>query len=63
MIPLQGTSGDADFQYIDVWSSTFTWGGGPLPEAGDFVVVPTGQTLILDTDTPVLKFLLIQGLL
>ncbi|XP_078617899.1 fibrocystin-L-like [Branchiostoma floridae x Branchiostoma japonicum] len=55
------TQDNADYWYIDRWSSVFTWGGGPLPEAGDFVVVPAGQTLLLDTDTPVLKMLLIEG--
>lgn len=49
------------FWYIDVWSSPFTWGGGPLPREGDFVVIPRGQTLVLDTITPVLAYLLIQG--
>ncbi|CAH1226877.1 PKHD1L1 [Branchiostoma lanceolatum] len=51
----------ADFWYIDVWSSPYTWGGGPLPEAGDLVAVPKGMTLLLDVTTPVLKVLLIQG--
>ncbi|XP_066278772.1 fibrocystin-L-like [Branchiostoma lanceolatum] len=55
------TQDNADYWYIDRWSSVFTWGRGPLPEAGDFVVVPAGQTLLLDTDTPVLKMLLIEG--
>ena len=50
-----------EFWYVDLWSSRFTWGGGPLPEEGDFVVIPRGQTLILDTVTPVLGYLLIQG--
>lgn len=58
----QGSAGDADFEYIDIWSSPFTWGGGPLPEKGDFVVIPAGMTLLLDIDTPVLSFLLIQGI-
>ena len=49
------------FWYVDLWSSRFTWGGGPLPREGDFVVIPEGQTLVLDTTTPVLAYLLIQG--
>ena len=52
---------NADFTYIDLWSSVWTWGGGPLPVEGDLVVIPKGQTVLLDTDTPVLKMLLIQG--
>lgn len=53
--------GDADFFYIDVWSSRFTWGGLSPPEKGSFAVITKGQTILLDTDTPVLKMLLIQG--
>ena len=49
------------FWYVDLWSSPFTWGGGPLPQEGDFVVIPKGQTLVLDTTTPILGYLLIQG--
>ncbi|KAL3886657.1 hypothetical protein ACJMK2_026637 [Sinanodonta woodiana] len=49
------------FYYVDRWSSSFTWGGGPLPAAGEMVIIPKGQTILLDTDTPVLSMLLIQG--
>ena len=49
------------FEYVDLWSSRYTWGGGSLPVEGDFVIVPSGQTLVLDIRTPVLKILLIQG--
>ncbi|CAL8293184.1 unnamed protein product [Merluccius merluccius] len=51
----------ADFFYIDRWSSPFTWGGLPPPEKGMFVVITMGQTILLDESTPVLKMLLIQG--
>ena len=51
----------ADFEYIDVWSSQFSWGGLPPPVEGDMVVIPKDMTILLDTDTPVLKMLLIQG--
>lgn len=44
-----------------MWSSNYTWGGGPTPGAGEFVLVPASQTLLLDEDTAVLKMLLIQG--
>ena len=44
-----------------MWSSNYTWGGAAPPAAGEFVVIPAGMTLLLDTDTPVLSFLLIQG--
>uniref|UniRef100_A0A3Q3JRM8 Polycystic kidney and hepatic disease 1 (autosomal recessive)-like 1 n=1 Tax=Monopterus albus TaxID=43700 RepID=A0A3Q3JRM8_MONAL len=52
---------NADFFYIDVWSSPFTWGGLSPPETGSFAVITKGQTILLDTNTAVLKMLLIQG--
>lgn len=45
----------------DVWSSNFTWGGLSVPGKGSLVVVPRGQTLMIDQDTEVLEMLLIQG--
>uniref|UniRef100_A0A3B4ZZ57 PKHD1 like 1 n=1 Tax=Stegastes partitus TaxID=144197 RepID=A0A3B4ZZ57_9TELE len=52
---------NADFFYVDVWSSRFTWGGLSPPEKGSFAVITKNQTILLDTSTPVLKMLLIQG--
>ncbi|XP_061122944.1 PKHD1 like 1, tandem duplicate 1 [Syngnathus typhle] len=52
---------NASYFYIDVWSSKYTWGGLPPPETGSLAVVTKGQTILLDTSTPVLKMLLIQG--
>ena len=49
------------FYYVDLWSSQYTWGGEGLPREGDFVIVPAGQTLVLDIRTPILSILLIQG--
>ena len=54
-------SNDVYFYYVDLWSSVFTWGGTQLPVEGDFVIVGAGQTLVLDTVTPILRILLIQG--
>ena len=51
----------ADFQYIDVWSSVYSWGGVRLPEEGDMVVIPETMTVLLDVTTPTIKFLLING--
>ena len=61
-----GTNGaavqeNADFYYVDVWSSKYSWGGRDPPEEGSFVVIEKGQTMVLDMDTPVLAFLLIKG--
>ncbi|KAK9957826.1 hypothetical protein ABG768_012036 [Culter alburnus] len=52
---------NATFFYIDVWSSPYTWGGLSPPDEGTFAVITPGQTILLDTSTPVLKMLLIQG--
>ncbi|KAG2464816.1 PKHL1 protein, partial [Polypterus senegalus] len=52
---------NADFFYIDVWSSPYTWGGETPPDDGSFAVITPGQTILLDTSTAVLKMLLIQG--
>ncbi|XP_045717230.1 fibrocystin-L [Phyllostomus hastatus] len=52
---------NADFLYVDAWSSNFSWGGKPPPEEGSLVVITKGQTLLLDQNTPILKMLLIQG--
>ena len=49
------------FEYIDVWSSTYTWGGEGIPVEGDFAVISQNQTILLDVSTPVLSFLLIRG--
>ena len=51
----------AVFEYVDVWSSRYTWGNQDPPAAGDFVVIPKDMRLVLDVDTAVLKMLLIQG--
>ncbi|XP_069813288.1 fibrocystin-L-like isoform X2 [Dendropsophus ebraccatus] len=52
---------NADFFYIDVWSSKYTWGGQSPPDEGSLAVITAGQTILLDVSTPVLKMLLIQG--
>lgn len=49
------------YEYVDLWSSPFTWGGGPLPGEGDSVYIKVGQTVYLDVSTPELNLLLIEG--
>ena len=50
------------FQYIDRWSSPYTWGEeGQLPKEGDSVLIPKGQILFLDINTPVLNLILVEG--
>lgn len=51
------------FEYIDLWSSRFTWGGEDLPARGDSVYIKTGQTVFLDMSPPELNLLLIEGAL
>lgn len=51
------------YEYVDLWSSPFTWGGGPLPGEGDSVYIKSGQTVFLDISPPVLKLVLIEGVL
>lgn len=55
--------GDFTFEYKDFWSSPNTWGGDveAMPKDGDFIIIKKGQTMYLDTETPILKMLLIQG--
>ena len=57
------TDGPILYEYIDRWSSLYTWGGGPLPQEGDSVYIQPGQTVILDISPPVLNLLLIEGAL
>ena len=49
------------FYYVDVWSSTATWGGAPVPAADEFIVIPEGQVILLDQSTDVLAMVLIDG--
>ena len=51
------------YEYIDRWSSVYTWGGGPLPQLGDSVYIKQGQTVFLDVSPPVLNLILIEGAL
>eukprot|EP00595_Chromulina_sp_UTEXLB2642_P001523 CAMPEP_0196766926 /NCGR_PEP_ID=MMETSP1095-20130614/32902_1 /TAXON_ID=96789 ORGANISM="Chromulina nebulosa, Strain UTEXLB2642" /NCGR_SAMPLE_ID=MMETSP1095 /ASSEMBLY_ACC=CAM_ASM_000446 /LENGTH=2258 /DNA_ID=CAMNT_0042131985 /DNA_START=2674 /DNA_END=9450 /DNA_ORIENTATION=- len=46
---------------MDKWSELTTWKNQNLPVDGDFVWIPDGQSIVLDVDTPLLEFLLIQG--
>ncbi|CAF1351069.1 unnamed protein product [Rotaria sordida] len=50
-----------EFQYIDLWSSPWTWGGNEPPEAGTLVVIDNYVTIYLDIETPILKVLVIDN--
>ena len=56
-------SGAVLFEYIDLWSSRFTWGGEDLPARGESVYIRTGQTVFLDISPPQLNLILIEGTL
>ncbi|CAF4979579.1 unnamed protein product, partial [Rotaria socialis] len=53
--------GSAQFQYIDLWSSPWTWGGNSPPEEGTIVSIDSGKTVYFDTTTPILKALIIDN--
>lgn len=44
-----------------MWSSKFTWGGNEPPAEGEIAVIGPSQTIYFNTETPILKGLIIQG--
>ncbi len=55
-------NGSVQYQYIDLWSSQWTWGGLPPPGEGELAVISFGQTIYFDAvSTPKLKGIIIQG--
>ena len=50
----------ASFEYIDLWSSRTTWGGGPPPGRGDTVWIPVVQKVLLDVSPPRLYLIVVQ---
>ena len=55
------TAAEDAYWYVDLWSRTTTWGGGPLPIEGDSVVIDRGQTVLLDVSPPQLVVLVVMG--
>lgn len=51
------------FEYVDLWSSRFTWGGQSPPDQGESVHIRSGQTVFLDISPPELNLILIEGAL
>ncbi len=50
------------FEYIDLWSSRFTWGGNASPGEGEIAVIGPNQHIYFDAaSTPILKGIIIQG--
>ncbi|XP_052804443.1 fibrocystin-L-like isoform X2 [Mya arenaria] len=58
---VSASSGSSTFYYVDAWSSSNTWGGVSIPQEGEFIHIPAGKTVLLDTNTPILDMLLIEG--
>ena len=50
------------FRYLDRWSQINTWAYDEPPVAGDTVVIPQGQTILMDV-SPHLFVLMVQGVL
>ena len=46
-----------------MWSSKTTWTDQEFPKDDDMVIVPPGQAIMVDQDTPKIKMLLVQGIL
>ena len=44
-----------------ITNAIWTWGGTETPQVDEFIVITAGQTILLDTSTPILAFLLIDG--
>ena len=50
--------------YANYWSDIETWGGEYLPKEGDSIVIPKGQTLIVDIDeSPIINAIIVYGAL
>lgn len=45
------------------WSHEATWGGESLPRDKHFAVVPKGETLVVDMNTPIMNTILVEGTL
>ncbi|CAF1300760.1 unnamed protein product, partial [Adineta ricciae] len=53
--------GSSQYQYIDLWSSPWTWGGESPPEAGTLVSIDSGKTVYFDTTSPIIKAIIIDN--
>jgi hypothetical protein len=49
------------FQYLDLWSSQWTWGGDSPPEAGTIVSIDSGVIVFLDITPPMLKAIVVDN--
>lgn len=49
------------FYYAERWSDATTWGNTVPPREGESLTVAHGQTLVIDTSTPKLNLILVEG--
>ena len=64
MVSINGSGyaqGSLLFEYIDFWSSPFTWGGEDPPEEGTLVIIENRETIYLDIVTPIIRVLVIDN--
>lgn len=53
--------GTVTYQYMNLWSSLWTWGGRSPPESGTIVAIANDARVFLDISTPILKVLVIDN--
>lgn len=66
LIPGRGyaiVDSSVEYLYVDKWSALTSWLNQEPPVEGDIVWIPDGQVLMLDIETPILTFLLVEGAL
>ena len=51
------------FRYLDRWSALNTWANNEPPAFNDTVIIPEGQTILMDMSPPLVFVLLVQGVL
>lgn len=58
---IANASGSTRWQYTDRWSDHRSWLDSEMPVDGDTVIVPEGEAIMVDQDTPKLFLLLVMG--
>ena len=51
------------YRYLDRWSALNTWANNEPPLYNDTVIIPEGQTILMDMSPPLVFVLLVQGVL
>ena len=50
-----------EYEYVDLWSRSSTWGGAAPPVEGDSVHIPAGFNVLLDVSPPRLGAVMLEG--